>query len=52
VVRLAFGQRRKTIRNGLAPLMSADTIRAAGIDPGIRAEQLPVSAFVTLAKQV
>ena len=49
VVRHAFAQRRKTLRNTLRELLSADTIADQGIDPGQRAEQLDLSAFATLA---
>jgi 16S rRNA (adenine1518-N6/adenine1519-N6)-dimethyltransferase len=51
VVSAAFSQRRKTLRNALAVLLGEQAIRAAGIDPGARAEQLPVEAFVALARQ-
>jgi 16S rRNA (adenine1518-N6/adenine1519-N6)-dimethyltransferase len=50
VVLAAFSQRRKTIRNSLRGLFTADQISAAGIDPGCRAEQLSLSQFATLAK--
>jgi 16S rRNA (adenine1518-N6/adenine1519-N6)-dimethyltransferase len=49
VVRAAFSQRRKTLRNALSGLMSAEAIRAAGVDPGVRAETLPPEAFGRLA---
>lgn len=49
IVRAAFGQRRKTLRNALSGLCDEATITAAGIDAGSRAEQLPVSDFVRLA---
>lgn len=49
VVTAAFGQRRKTLRNALADLLDEAAIRACGIDPGVRAETLPVAAFVALA---
>jgi 16S rRNA (adenine1518-N6/adenine1519-N6)-dimethyltransferase len=52
VVRAAFGQRRKTLSNALSGLMDASAIAAAGIDPRARAEQLPPSDFVALAKQI
>jgi 16S rRNA (adenine1518-N6/adenine1519-N6)-dimethyltransferase len=52
VVRAAFGQRRKTLANALGDLASADAIRAAGIDPRVRAEQLEPAAFVRLAKTI
>ncbi|MBS7456119.1 16S rRNA (adenine(1518)-N(6)/adenine(1519)-N(6))-dimethyltransferase RsmA [Coralloluteibacterium stylophorae] len=49
VVRAAFGQRRKTLRNALAPVCDAQAIDAAGIDPGARAETVAVERFVALA---
>jgi 16S rRNA (adenine1518-N6/adenine1519-N6)-dimethyltransferase len=49
VVAAAFGQRRKTLRNALKPLLSAEAIRQAGIDPGVRAETLPPAKFAALA---
>jgi 16S rRNA (adenine1518-N6/adenine1519-N6)-dimethyltransferase len=50
VVLAAFSQRRKTIRNSLRSLFTADQISAAGIDPACRAEQLSLSQFATLAR--
>ena len=52
VVKRGFGQRRKTLSNTLKGLLTADQIRAAGIDPGARAEQLAPEAFARLAAQV
>jgi 16S rRNA (adenine1518-N6/adenine1519-N6)-dimethyltransferase len=52
VVSAAFGQRRKTLRNALAGLLSAAQIRAAGIDPGARAETLEAEQFGQLALAV
>ena len=49
VVRHAFGQRRKTLRNALSGLLDEAAIRAAGCDPGARAETLPPAAFARLA---
>jgi 16S rRNA (adenine1518-N6/adenine1519-N6)-dimethyltransferase len=49
VVRAAFGQRRKTLRNAVSSVCTADQIVAAGIDPQHRAEQLEVADFVRLA---
>lgn len=49
VVRAAFGQRRKTLRNALREVCDDAAIHAAGIDPGTRAEQLAVADFVRLA---
>ncbi len=51
IVRDAFGQRRKTLRNAVSKLVDEATIRAAGIDPRARAEQLEVADFVRLANQ-
>jgi len=52
IVRHAFGQRRKTLSNALHDVVSAEQIRAAGIDPRVRAEQLEPLAFVRLAQTV
>lgn len=49
VVTAAFGQRRKTLRNALSGVLDEDQIRAAGVDPTLRAEQLPPDAFVALS---
>ncbi len=49
IVRAAFGQRRKTLRNALSGTLDADTIAAAGLDPGARAERLSVADFIRLA---
>jgi 16S rRNA (adenine1518-N6/adenine1519-N6)-dimethyltransferase len=52
LVTAAFGQRRKTLRNALAPLLTEAAIRACGVDPGARAETLPGAAFVLLAQRL
>ncbi|MEQ1512627.1 MAG: 16S rRNA (adenine(1518)-N(6)/adenine(1519)-N(6))-dimethyltransferase RsmA [Lysobacteraceae bacterium] len=49
VVRAAFGQRRKTLRNAVSSVCTVEEIIAAGIDPQRRAEQLEVADFVRLA---
>jgi 16S rRNA (adenine1518-N6/adenine1519-N6)-dimethyltransferase len=49
IVRAAFGQRRKTLRNALSGVAEPSMIEAAGMDPGMRAEQADVAAFVRLA---
>lgn len=48
VVRAAFGQRRKTLRNALNGVADVAMIEAAGIDAGQRAEQVGVADFVRL----
>ena len=50
VVTAAFGQRRKTLRNALARLLTEAQIRAAGVDPGVRGETVDVAGFVRLAR--
>ena len=49
IVRAAFGQRRKTLHNALKDVCSDEAIIAAGLQPGLRAEQVPVAGFVALA---
>jgi len=49
LVKQSFSLKRKTLRNNLKGLMSAEEIEACGIDPSIRAENLPVEKFVLLA---
>ena len=54
VTAAAFGQRRKMLRQSLKSL-SADPARltaAAGIDPTRRAETIPVSGFVAMAREL
>lgn len=48
----AFGQRRKMLRAALKPLWpdAEKRLSDAGIEPTLRAEQLSVAQFVTLAK--
>jgi 16S rRNA (adenine1518-N6/adenine1519-N6)-dimethyltransferase len=48
----AFSMRRKTLRNSLAELISAGELARLGIDPGLRAEALPVAAYVTISNKV
>ena len=52
VVRDAFGQRRKTLRNALSKLCDAGAIEAAGIRPDARAEQIEVGDFIRLANSL
>jgi 16S rRNA (adenine1518-N6/adenine1519-N6)-dimethyltransferase len=49
LVRDAFGQRRKTLRNAVQALCTGADIEAAGLRPDARAEQLAVADFVRLA---
>lgn len=52
VVREAFNQRRKTLRNTLKNLLSSEDIAAAGVEGSLRPEQLDLAAFVRLADQL
>ena len=52
IVAAGFGQRRKTLRNALQKHIGADALLRLGVDPGMRAETLPVTAFVAIANAV
>lgn len=52
IVTHAFGQRRKTLRNALQAVLSPDQISAAGVEPGLRAEQLDLAQFASLANRL
>jgi 16S rRNA (adenine1518-N6/adenine1519-N6)-dimethyltransferase len=52
VTQAAFGQRRKMLRSSLKPLGGEDLCRAAGVDPGLRAEAIGPDAFLSLARLV
>jgi 16S rRNA (adenine1518-N6/adenine1519-N6)-dimethyltransferase len=51
LVTAAFSQRRKTLRNGLKSMLSAQQIEDCGIDPQVRAETLSPAQFGLLAVQ-
>lgn len=48
LIRMAFSQRRKTIKNNLKELCTSEQLTAAGIDPGQRSEELSVADFLRL----
>ena len=48
--RIAFGQRRKTLRNTLGKKFSHDLLEDCGIDMARRAEEISVDTFCTLAQ--
>ncbi|MGH3445497.1 MAG: 16S rRNA (adenine(1518)-N(6)/adenine(1519)-N(6))-dimethyltransferase RsmA [Nocardioidaceae bacterium] len=57
VVDAAFAQRRKTLRSTLAalagsPSAAEQALRAAGVDPGVRGEQLDIATFTRIAETV
>ncbi|MET8144769.1 16S rRNA (adenine(1518)-N(6)/adenine(1519)-N(6))-dimethyltransferase RsmA [Sphaerisporangium sp. NPDC005288] len=56
VIDAAFAQRRKTLRAALAswagtPAAAETALRAAGVDPAQRGEQLPIEDFARIAEQ-
>ena len=56
IVDSAFGQRRKTLRTSLGNVLGSpqeveQILRLAGIDPGLRGEQLNLEQFVAIAQQ-
>ncbi len=52
MVRQAFSQRRKTLRNTLKDFCTQEQILEVGIDPGQRAETLPVNDYLKLYQHV
>lgn len=50
VTRLAFANRRKTLRNNFKGVLPADVMSDAGVDPGLRAERLELAQFQALAR--
>ena len=55
IVDAAFGQRRKTLRTALgsalgSPQIVEGILRDAGVDPGLRGEQLSLQDFVAIAQ--
>jgi 16S rRNA (adenine1518-N6/adenine1519-N6)-dimethyltransferase len=49
IVAAAFAHRRKTLRNALKGQMAPDLMEQCGIDPGARAETVPVEGYARLA---
>ncbi|AMD01253.1 MULTISPECIES: 16S rRNA (adenine(1518)-N(6)/adenine(1519)-N(6))-dimethyltransferase RsmA [Halomonas] len=52
VVRQAFGQRRKTLRNNLKGRIEADALAALGIEPSRRPQTLTIEEFVRIANHL
>ncbi|MDR3450138.1 MAG: 16S rRNA (adenine(1518)-N(6)/adenine(1519)-N(6))-dimethyltransferase RsmA [Alphaproteobacteria bacterium] len=50
VTAAAFGQRRKMLRSSLKPLGGEELLKRANIDPTLRAENLTLAEFETLAR--
>jgi 16S rRNA (adenine1518-N6/adenine1519-N6)-dimethyltransferase len=51
IVKSAFGQRRKTLRNSLHGIVGENDLRALEIDPGTRAERLGLEQFALIANR-
>ena len=52
IVAQAFSQRRKTIRNSLKSAVTEAQLEAAGIDPGLRPEAIPIEHYVALCNSL
>ena len=52
VTRIAFGQRRKMLRASLKPIGGEPLLKAAGIDPQCRPQDLDIAAFCRLARAI
>ncbi len=52
VVRLAFNQRRKMVRNSLSSIMTGEQLEQLGIAETVRPEQLSVADFVKISNNV
>jgi len=51
IAKAAFAQRRKTLRNNMKKILTAEQITQCDIDPGRRAETLTISEFVALTNR-
>jgi 16S rRNA (adenine1518-N6/adenine1519-N6)-dimethyltransferase len=52
LVKAAFAQRRKTLRNNLKEIIDSRQLEALGIDPGARAETLELTQFIELTNAI
>ena len=52
IVTLAFSQRRKMLSNALKNEVLASDMEAVGIDPKLRAEQVPIKSWSFLANHL
>lgn len=52
LVRTAFSQRRKTIRNALRPEIKEQDLLAVDIEPGLRPDAIPIAAYVALSNHL
>lgn len=52
LVRIAFNNRRKTLRNSLGNMLDHDIFDRCGVDSGLRAQNLGVDQYERLARQI
>jgi 16S rRNA (adenine1518-N6/adenine1519-N6)-dimethyltransferase len=52
LVKAAFAQRRKTLRNNLKEIIDSTQLAALGIDPGARAETLQLTQFIEITNTI
>ena len=52
LVKAAFAQRRKTLRNNLKEIIDSTQLEALGIDPGARAETLKLTQFIEITNAI
>jgi 16S rRNA (adenine1518-N6/adenine1519-N6)-dimethyltransferase len=52
IVKQAFSRRRKTLRNALEGHADLAALEAAGLDPGLRPEQIPIIDWIKLANSL
>ena len=52
LVKAAFAQRRKTLRNNLKGIIDSTQLEALGIDPGARAESLELTQFIEITNAI
>lgn len=52
LLRQAFSQRRKTIRNAMKPFLSTEDLRALGLDPQLRPENLTPQQYIDCANRI
>ena len=52
VVRESFAQRRKTLRNNLKKIISAEVLLELGIDPSLRPEMITLDQFIAISNSL
>jgi 16S rRNA (adenine1518-N6/adenine1519-N6)-dimethyltransferase len=52
LVKAAFAQRRKTLRNNLKAIIDSSKLESLGVDPGARAETLQLTQFIEITNAI